>query len=78
MDKITIDGNEYDIETLSEAAKGQIASIRYCDIEINKAQMMLAALQTAKNAYSQALAKEIATDSDDAIEIEVPDNISFD
>lgn len=55
MSKITIDNKEYEIESLSEEAKAQIASLQYVDSELIRLQAQLAAMQTARNAYANAL-----------------------
>lgn len=55
MSKITIDNKEYEIESLSEEAKAQIASLQYVDAELIRLQAQLAAMQTARNAYATAL-----------------------
>lgn len=55
MQKITIDGREYDIESLSDDAKGQLASIQFVDRELERLQAQIAVLQTARAAYANAL-----------------------
>jgi hypothetical protein len=55
MTKITIDNKDYDIESLSEDARAQLASLRYVDAELVRLQSQLAAMQTARNAYASAL-----------------------
>jgi hypothetical protein len=55
MTKINIDNKEYEIESLSEDAKAQIASLQYVDAELVRLQAQLAAMQTARNAYASAL-----------------------
>ena len=56
----TIDDKEYELDALSDVAKSQIVNIRVVDQEISKLQQQLAIMQTARNAYSSALKKEIA------------------
>ena len=58
MANISIDGTDYDIDSLSDDAKGQIASIRFVDNEVVRLKAQIAALSTARIAYSRAL-KEI-------------------
>ena len=60
MAKVTIDGKEYDLEKLSENAKGNIASIRLADQKLAQLQSEIAMIQTARNAYAQSLAAELA------------------
>ncbi len=55
MSKITIDNKEYAIDSLSNDAKGQLASIQFVDQELARLQAKGAALQTARIAYSKAL-----------------------
>jgi hypothetical protein len=59
MTTIKIDNKEYDLDTLSDECKAQLASIQYCDQEINRLQVKTAVLNTAKNAYLQALKKSL-------------------
>jgi hypothetical protein len=66
VNTIKIDNKEFDVETLSEDAKAQIISLRSCDQRMQDLQQELAILQTARNAYSNALKAELPDDSDDA------------
>ena len=50
-----IDNKEYDVDGLSNEAKAQLVSIQFVDNEIARLQGQLAAMQTARNAYSKAL-----------------------
>lgn len=54
--KITIDGVEYAVESLSQNALNQLSSINIVDRKIADLQQEIAILQTARNAYAQALA----------------------
>ena len=56
---ITIDGKEYPLESLSEAAKSQLTNLRIVDQEIARLQQQQAIAQTARNAYAQALQVEL-------------------
>ena len=67
MATFTIDGKEYDLDTLSEEAKGQIASIQFVDAELARLQAQAAALQTARIAYGNELKKHLDTFSGDTI-----------
>jgi len=62
MATITIDGKEYDLETLSDAAKGQLQSVQVVDRKIADVQAELAILQTARNAYVNGLKAELPAD----------------
>lgn len=55
MAKITIDEKEYETDDMSDEAKAQLQSLQFVDNEIAREQMKTAALQTARNAYAQAL-----------------------
>ena len=55
MPNITIDDKEYDVTSLSDDAKNQLASIQFVDSELARLQAKAAALQTARMAYSKAL-----------------------
>jgi hypothetical protein len=59
---ITIDEKEFEIELLSDAAKGQIVNLRVVDQEIASIQQKLAIAQTARNAYGVALREELPDD----------------
>ena len=55
MPNIKIDNKEYDLETLSEECKAQLASIQFVEQELARLQAQAAVLQTAKAAYLQGL-----------------------
>lgn len=59
--KITIDGTEYDVDTLSETARAQIVNLRATDQELARAQALVAMLQTARTTYANALKAELAS-----------------
>ncbi|MBO9444118.1 hypothetical protein J7363_18695 [Phaeobacter italicus] len=63
MTKLNIDGREYAISELSEAARRQAMSIQIVDQKLAQLQQEVAILQTAKNAYSQALQTELSKES---------------
>ena len=56
---ITIDGKDYPLDNLSEAAKSQLTNLRVVDQEISRLQQQQAIAQTARNAYAQALQAEL-------------------
>jgi hypothetical protein len=62
--KITIDGNEYELDSLNEGAKAQIMSMRATDAEIGRLQTLIAICQTARNAYAASLQKELPVSPD--------------
>lgn len=55
MTTIKIDDKEYDYEKLSEEAKSQLASVKFCDQEMQRLQAQTAVLQTARMGYKKAL-----------------------
>jgi hypothetical protein len=55
MPSLKIDNKQYDLDTLSEECKVQLASIQFVDQELVRLQARSATLQTAKAAYIQAL-----------------------
>jgi len=60
MSIVTIDNKEYEFESLSEETKAQFVSLQFTDQEIAQLQGRLAAMQTARNAYAQALGNLLA------------------
>ena len=57
MPKVTIDGQEYDADQLSESAKSQLASIQFADQKITQLQQELAL--ATRNAYFTVLKSEL-------------------
>lgn len=55
MTTIIIDDKEYDYEKLSKEAKAQLASMQFCDQEIQRLQAQTAITQTARLSYKKAL-----------------------
>jgi hypothetical protein len=60
MSTVTIDNKEYEFESLSDDTKAQFVSLQFTDQEIAQLQARLAAMQTARNAYAQALGALLA------------------
>jgi len=56
---IKIDGKEYAVSSLSDAAKSQVQNLRYTDQEIARLQAQLAIAQTARVSYAKALKSEL-------------------
>lgn len=63
MATLNVDGIEYDIEQLSEVARAQLASIQLVDQKLVQLQQETAILQTARNAYAQALQAELTQEN---------------
>ena len=61
MATITIDDKQYELESLSDEAKAQLASIQFVDSELTRLQARAAALQTARMAYAKALQAALPT-----------------
>ena len=53
--KVTIDEKDYLIEDLSDDAKAQLGSMQVVDQKIATLQQEVAIMQTARNAYANAL-----------------------
>ena len=63
MSNVTIDGQEYNIDDLNEAAKQQLASLQFVRGEINRLNAQLAVYKTAQVGYSNALKSELDKDN---------------
>jgi len=63
MATLTIDGKDYDTEQLSDAAKAQVTNVQLVDQKIAQLQQELAIMQTARNAYANALQAELPKES---------------
>lgn len=55
MPTIRIDNIDYELGSLSEEARAQLQSIQFVDQELARLQARMAAMQTARNAYVNAL-----------------------
>lgn len=53
---ITVDGKSYDLDSLSDEAKNHIGNLNVVDRKILDLQQEIGIMQTARNAYAQALA----------------------
>jgi hypothetical protein len=62
MEKLTIDGKEYLLDSLSDDAKAQLGALNLVDRKIADLQQDMAILQTARNAYAQALVAALPKD----------------
>lgn len=63
MAKVTIDGKQYDTDTLSDEAKNHIQNVQYCEQKMAELQREIAIVQTARNAYAQALKNALPKDA---------------
>lgn len=57
MAKVTIDGTEYDTDTMSDETKAQVQNVAYCDRKVAELKNEAAVFQTARNAYARNLSK---------------------
>ena len=55
MPTISINNQQYDLESLPQEARAQLQMLRIADGEIATLRARLAIAQTARNAYAQAL-----------------------
>lgn len=60
---ITIDGNEYAMDDLSENAKAQFANIQFVDTQLQQLNSEWAVADTARMAYNNALKAELENQS---------------
>tara|TARA_B100000214_G_C23438571_1_gene388121 strand:- start:208 stop:399 length:192 start_codon:yes stop_codon:yes gene_type:complete len=63
MASVNIDGKEYDIDSLSDKAKANIASLQFVQNEINRLNGELAVYKTAQVAYTKVVQNEISDDN---------------
>lgn len=66
MDKITIDGQEFDLTNMSEEAKTQLNNLQFVNEQILQRSNELQIAQTAKLGYSRALKREVEKIGSDA------------
>lgn len=57
---ITIDGKDYDLNTMSTEAKAQLASIQFVDGKVQQLNNERAVAETARVGYSNALQGELS------------------
>ena len=59
MAKVTLDGKEYETEDMSDNAKGQLASLQFIEVHVQKLRNEIAVCDTARMAYTRALKEEL-------------------
>ena len=64
MSSVNIDGQSYELSNLSEEAKAQLVSLQFIEQELARLQLQIAALQTAKIAYGNALKAQLPAASE--------------
>lgn len=55
MTQVTIDGRQFDLDTLSDEARQQAANIQVIDQEMARLKTQMLIYQTARNAFAVAL-----------------------
>ena len=78
MANITIDDKVYDLDTLPQEVKSQLAALQQCEQKINSWSMDIAMAQTARIAYSvelNLLLEQVAEVDSEEIKIEEVDEI---
>ena len=82
MTTITIDDKAYNVDSLSDDSKAQLASLQFVDSELRRLQAQTAALQTARIAYGRALKQTLeegkAQEEDEVSVQGLGDSINFD
>ena len=63
MAKVTIEGKDYEMDTLSPEAQTQVRNVAYCDTRIREIQAEMAMVRTARAAYLNSLMKSLPKDS---------------
>ena len=58
-EKITVEGNEYSVDELSDEGKSIIESLRFVERELSHLQARMAVINTAKTAYILELKKHL-------------------
>ena len=59
MANVTIDGKEYDYDSLSDKVKGTLGSLKFVRNELQRLSAQAAVLKTAETAYSSSLKQEL-------------------
>jgi hypothetical protein len=55
MTTVKINNQDYELESLSDDAKAQLNNLQFVDLELARLQGQIAAMQTARYAYANAL-----------------------
>lgn len=61
MPVIKIDNLDYELDSLSAEARGQLSMMQMADRELQNLQVQIALAQTARNAYANALKQLLPT-----------------
>ena len=63
MSQVQIDGKNYDLDSLSDDAKKNLASLRFVQTELQRLEAKVAVFKTSEAAYSSAI-KKLLPESD--------------
>jgi hypothetical protein len=63
MAKVTINGKDYDTDTMSKEARDCMTNVKLCDDRILELQRDLAITQTARAAFANALKNALPKDA---------------
>ena len=55
MSKITVDGQEYDTDSLSDESNNLVQSLKFIKVEIDRLNAQIAICKTAEVSYNRAL-----------------------
>lgn len=69
--KITIDGKDYALSEMSDAAKEQLNNLQITEQEIQRLNTKVAIAQTARAAYAQALKTALDAAGDAASRLQI-------
>ena len=61
MATITIDGKEFEYDSLSDKAKENLVSLQFVQTELKRVEAQIAVYKTAEIGYAKALKAEIDT-----------------
>lgn len=59
MANVTIDGKEYDYDSLSDKAKATLSSIQFVQSELKRISAQASVLKTAESTYGNTLKQEL-------------------
>ncbi len=59
MANVTIDGKEYEYDSLTDKAKANLQSLQFVQSELNRLAAQSAVLKTAQKAYGDVLKSEL-------------------
>ena len=71
LNKIIIDQQPYDLDTLPAEARAHIESLWYVDAEIARHEQAIAVLKTARISYAKALVQVLPTTLPDASDVDL-------